>query len=52
MIPQKLPKKKRLQDWPQINEDANFTLKFDEIELILQNSPFFVPSESCCHIKM
>lgn len=23
------------------NEDANFTLKFDEIELILQNSPFF-----------
>ena len=26
---------------PQINEDANFTLKFDEIELILQNSPFF-----------
>jgi len=25
------------------NEDANFTLKFDEIELILQNSPFFMP---------
>ncbi len=24
-----------------INEDANFTLKFDEIELILQNSPSF-----------
>ena len=38
---QKLAKKKRLQDQPQINEDTNFTLKFDEIELILQNSPFF-----------
>jgi len=48
-----ITEEKEIAGLAQINEDANFTLKFDEIELILQNSPFFYAhSESCCHIGM
>jgi len=37
----KITKEKEITGLASNNEDANFTLKFDEIELILQNSPFF-----------
>ncbi len=36
----KITKEKEITGLASNNEDANFTLKFDEIELILQNSPF------------